>query len=82
MRGGGVRFVQRIDEEGRVTTIKNKYTMEKDIMRANVAKLESANESPIRQGELNRIITDSDYERWEDFLQGKVNPAVEMEEGT
>ena len=81
-RGGGVRFVQRIDEDGNVTTIKNKYTMEKDIMRANAAKLESANESPLRQGELNRIITDSDYKRWEEFLQGRIHLDVEMEEGT
>ena len=39
---------------------------------ANTAKLMSANESPIRQGELRDTLTDHDYNRWEDFLKGNV----------
>ena len=80
--GGGVRFVQRINEEGETITIKDKKEMEKEIMKANATKLESANESPIRQGELKERITDADYEKWEDFLAGKVDTNIEMETGT
>ena len=80
--GGGVRFVQKINEEGEMETIKDKKAMEREIMEANAKKLESANESPIRQGELKDIITDADYERWEDFLDGKVEVNIQMETGT
>ena len=83
LRGGnGVRFVHRICEDGTVETIRNKNEMEAEIQAANAAKLKSANESPIRQGELQRIITDHDYDRWEAFLHGDVELPADMNEGT
>ena len=82
LRGGGVRFVHRIADNGTVETIKNKLDMEQEIMKANEAKLHSANESPLRQGELAEIITDNDYEQWERFLRGELNLPDNIEEGT
>ena len=46
--GSGVRFVHKVQEDGTVETIKDKYAMEEAIKTANAAKLMSANESPIR----------------------------------
>ena len=62
LRGGGVRFVHVGDNKGNVRTIQDKYEMEKEIMKANEAKLHSADESPVRQGELAARITDNDYD--------------------
>ena len=45
-------------------------------------KLHSANKIPIRQGELGALITDGDYNRWEQFLQGELELPDNMEEGT
>ena len=47
LRGGGVKFVERLNEDGTRTTIKDKDEMEKEIMAANAKKLHSADESPI-----------------------------------
>ena len=82
LKGGGVRFIHREDEQGNISTIKDKYDMEHEIMQANEEKLHAANESPIRQGELAKIITDHDYSKWEDFLQGSVEIPDGLEEGT
>ena len=65
--GRGVRFVHRIDEDGSVRTIRDKFEMEEEIKMANAAKLMAANESPIRQGKLQELLTDHDYHRWEEF---------------
>ena len=82
-RGGdGVRFIHKIEGDGAVRTIKDKHKMEQEIMRANAAKLMSANESPIRQGELQNILTDNDYDQWEAFLRGEVQLPTQMEQGT
>ena len=80
--GGGVRFVQKINDNGEIETIKEKHEMEREIMQANAAKLQSANESPIRQGALNETITDSNYDQWERLLKGEVAIPPESEEGT
>ena len=82
LKGGGVKFVERHNEDGTRTTIKDKDEMEKEIMAANAKKLHSADESPLRQGELQEILTDHDYNTWEDFLEGKVELPDTMEEGT
>ena len=47
LRGGGVRYIHKVDEEGNVETVKEKFRMEQEIMRANKGKLQMANESPI-----------------------------------
>ena len=73
LRGGGVRFVHKVNAEGSVETVTNKTEMEKIIMQANAAKLEAADESPIRQGELRQTITDHDYETWETILKGELD---------
>ena len=82
LRGGGVRYIHKEDDEGNVETVKDKLRMEHEIMRANEGKLQMANESPIRQGEMSRTITDHDYEQWEKFLAGQVTLPEPMEEGT
>ena len=81
-RGGGVRFVHKVGDDGQIKTIQDKYEMEKEIMRANEAKLHSANESPLRQGELSRLITDSNYEQWEKLIEGTIDLPDGLEEGT
>ena len=58
---GGVKFVERLNEDGSRTTIKDKDEMEAEIMKANEQKLQFANESPLRQGDLGTLFTDSDY---------------------
>ena len=80
--GGGVRFVHKVEEDGTITTIKDKAEMEAEIQKANASKLMSANESPIRQGELQSILTDHNYDQWEAFLQGEVDLPEGMNEGT
>ena len=80
--GGGVKFVERLNDDGTRTTIKDKDEMEAEIMKANAKKLHSADESPLRQGELGAIITDGDYQRWEEFLSGELELPDNMEEGT
>ena len=47
LRGGGVKFVERIEVDGSRTTIKDKDEMEREIMQANEAKLHLANKSPL-----------------------------------
>ena len=56
--------------------------MEEEIKKANAAKLMAANESPIRQGQLQEILTDHDYHRWEEFIQGKIDLPDDINEGT
>ena len=82
LRGGGVKFVERINEDGTRTTIKDKDEMETEIMKANEQKLQFANESPLRQGDLGEKLTDSNYKVWEQFLAGTLTINNEMEEGT
>ena len=80
--GSGVRFIHKIQEDGSVETVRDKREMEAEIQKANAAKLMSANESPIRQGELQETLTDHDYNRWEEFIQGKVELPEDLNEGT
>ena len=82
IRGGGVKFVERHNDDGTRTTIKDKDKMEQEIMEANEKKLHSADESPLRQGELKDILSDHDYSIWEAFLDGQVALPEKMEEGT
>ena len=82
LKGGGVKFVERILENGTRETIKDKDEMEREIMVANETKLHSANESPLRQGELANIISDHDIEQWEAVLKGQAELPGNMEEGT
>ena len=82
LKGGGVKFVERHNQDGTKTTIKDKREMEKEIIKANEEKLHSADESPIRRGEISKILTDHDYERWEEFLDGRLQLPENMEEGT
>ena len=82
LKGGGVKFVERELPDGSRATIKDKTEMEAEIMKANEEKLHSANESPLRQGELGTLITDGDYEQWERFLQGELTLPPGMDEGT
>ena len=42
-----MRFVHTQDQDGTVTTIKDKYQMEQEIMEANKSKLHLADKSPI-----------------------------------
>ena len=80
-KGGGVKFVHRVSPEGQIETIKNKLEMELEIARANEEKLMAANESPIRQGELKEVLSDHNYDRWEQFLQGNIE-IPETDRGT
>ena len=83
LKGGGVRFVHRINNEGAVETVKDKKEMEQLIMMANEAKLEAADESPLRQGELKQTITDHDYDTWEEILTGELDTSgIEQDIGT
>ena len=82
LKGGGVKFVERELPDGTRITIKDKTEMEAEIIKANEAKLHSANESPIRHGELGRLLTDGDYEQWERFLRDELNLPNDMDEGT
>ena len=83
LRGGGVRFVHKVNAEGIVETVKDKIEMERMIMQANAAKLEAANESPIRQGELQHKITDHEYETWEELIKGDLDTrGIEQDIGT
>ena len=82
IRSGGVKFVEHITTEGRRHTIKDTDRMEEAIIAANEHKLHSADESPIRQGELKEIITDDDYGQWERFLKQELTLPNNMEEGT
>ena len=80
--GGGVKFVHKTNEDGTIETIRNKEEMETEIGKANAAKLMSANESPIRQGELREILTEHDYDKWEEFLEGGIALPNGLNEGT
>ena len=80
--GSGVRFLHKINEDGSIETIRDKQAMEAEIQKANAAKLMSANKSPIRQGKLQEIITDHDYNQWEAFLRGEVELPDDLNEGT
>ena len=80
--GPGVKFVHKVLEDGTVETIREKRAMEREISKANEAKLMSANETPIRQGILREIITDHDYEKWEAFLKGELTLPQDMNQGT
>ena len=51
-------------------------------MRANKAKLHSADESPVRQGVLAELMTDHNYDRWERFIAGEIDLPDGLEEGT
>ena len=82
IRGGGVSFVHKVDEDGNTETVKDKLQMEREILHANETKLYAANESPLRQGELSDILTDHDYDRWELFLSGEIELPNDLEEGT
>ena len=81
LRGSGVRFIHRTTETGATETIKNKYDMEHEIVKANESKLQAANESPARQGELGEILTDHDYEKWEKLLHGELHTEEHAEAG-
>ena len=80
--GGGVRFIHKQREDGTVETIRDKNEMENEIRKANVEKLLAANESPIRNGCLQELLTDHDYERWEAFIRGEINLPDDLNEGT
>ena len=82
LRGGGVRFVHKTDEHGNTRTVQDKLEMEQEIMKANEAKLHSADESPIRQGALAELLSDHDYERWERFIAGEIELPEGLEDGT
>ena len=82
LRGGGVKFVERLNPDGTRTTIKDKDEMEQEILMANETKLHAADESPLRQGELGELITDGDYQKWEQFLNGELTLPDNLEEGT
>ena len=82
IRGGGVKFVEQITEDGERRTIKDKDAMERAIIKANENKLHSADESPLRQGALSDLLTDNDDDKWEQFLRGELQLPDNMEEGT
>ena len=82
LKGSGVKFVEIDTPTGNKRTIKDKNEMEAEIIRANTFKLQWANESPLRSGELQRILTDSDYDTWEQFLDKKIQIPEGLEEGT
>ena len=56
--------------------------MEEEIRKANAAKLMSTNESPVRQGQLQELLTDHDYDKWEAFLKGGIQLPDDMNIGT
>ena len=80
--GSGVRFVHKQKADGTVETIRDKHEMEAEIRKANAAKLMAANESPIRQGRLQELLTDHDYDKWEAFLRGEIRLPDDLNEGT
>lgn len=82
LRGGGVRFVHKHQRDGTVKTIKDKYQMEREIMEANQSKLHLADESPVRQGPLREQITDHDYDRWEEIVQGLFQIETDTDDAT
>ena len=78
----GVRFVEKINQDGNKTIVKDKMMMEIEIAESNIKRISQSNNTETRQGTLGDLITDSDYDRWEEIIQGKHTLPEEMSEGT
>ena len=79
---GGVKFIEKTEENGTKTIIKDKDIMEKEIAQSNMDRVKQANNTDTRIGDLGEFITDADYERWEEIIQGETSFPRNMAEGT
>ena len=60
--------MHKVDGNGVMETIQDKFSMEQDMMQSNETKLHLANESPLQLGDLAEVVMEHDYNRWEQYF--------------
>ena len=80
----GVKKVDIQLEDGTMKTLHDKDDIEKAIIRANTAKRQQANNTPLREEPLRSLLGEQmDFDRWNEILLGQVQlPQEGIEEGT
>lgn len=82
LQRGGVKFIEKEQEDGTRRVIKDKDEMEEAIAASNMKRVQQANVTDTRTGELGDFITDADYDRWEQIVTTDIPLPQNMAEGT